>query len=63
MIREIFSDKNNVLSSKRIFGAALVVAGATFNALGMGDPATNEVMLWAGVASLGVGTLETKVAK
>ena len=63
MIREIFSGKDNQLSSKRIIGTILIVAGIVSNILAVGDPATNQVMIWAGVASLGVGALETKVSK
>lgn len=63
MFKEIFSDAKGVLSSKRIFGALLVVAAVTFHVLGMGEVSFHEVMLWAGVASLGVGTFEAKVSK
>lgn len=63
MIKEIFSGKDGRWSSKRIIGTALVIAAVIFNATETGDPETTRVMIWAGIASLGVGTLETKVAK
>ncbi len=63
MIRQIFTDKNGKISSKRVFGAILVVAGITANFASLGDPSTNQVMIWAGVAALGVGSLETRVQK
>ena len=62
-MREIFSDNCGHLSSKRIIGTLIVIAAITANLIGAGDPETNRVMIWAGVAALGVGTLETKVAK
>jgi len=63
MIREIFSGANGQLSSKRIVGTLLIVAAVVFNALSLGDGETTRVMIWAGIAAVGVGTLETKVAK
>ena len=63
MMREIFSDKSGDLSSKRIVGTLLVIAAVVMTATGTGDPETVRVMLWSGVAALGVGTLETKVNK
>ena len=63
MLREIFSDNNGHLSSKRIFGAILVISAIVVTVIERGDPASVNTMLWAGVASLGVGTLETKVSK
>lgn len=63
MIREIFTDRNGKLSSKRVMGALLILTGVVYNGIGLGDPATNQVMIWSGIAALGVGTLETKVAK
>lgn len=63
MLREIFNDKSGVLSSKRIVGALIVIAAVVLIVLERGDPASVQTMIWAGVASLGVGTLETKVSK
>lgn len=63
MIREIFSGKDGQLSSKRIIGTLLVVAAVVLNIIETGDPETTRVMIWAGMAALGVGTLETRVAK
>lgn len=63
MLREVFSGADGRLSSKRIMGTLLIACGVVFNALILGDPATNQVMLWAGIAAIGVGTLETRVAK
>jgi hypothetical protein len=63
MIREILSGPDNRLSSKRLAGWGLIIAGSTFNALGMGDPNVNSGMIYAGVAALGVGVLETRVNK
>ena len=59
----LFKDAQGNTSSKRVFGALLVLAGIASNLAAVGDPATNQVMIWAGVASLGVGVLETKVNK
>ena len=59
----LFKDAHGNTSSKRVFGALLIVAGITSNLLALGDPSTNQVMIWAGVSSLGVGVLETKVNK
>lgn len=59
----LFHDKQEKVSGKRVFGAILVIAGIVLNVIGEGDPETNRTMIWAGVASLGVGTLETKVNK
>lgn len=63
MLLSLFLDKDGKLSSKRVFGAVLVLTAIACNIGQLGDPETTQVMLWAGVASLGVGTLETKVAK
>jgi hypothetical protein len=63
MIGQIWMDKTGKVSAKRVFGSLLVVAAIVGNFLGLGDPSTTHVMLWSGVASLGVGTLETKVSK
>lgn len=63
MIREIFSDKSGSLSSKRIMGTLLVIAAVVLTVIETGDGETVRVMLWSGVAALGVGTLETKVSK
>lgn len=63
MLREIFSDKSGALSSKRIFGALILIAGVVLTIIEQGDPSTVSTLIWAGVASLGVGTLETKVSK
>jgi hypothetical protein len=63
MLREIFSDNNGHLSSKRIMGTLIVAAAIALTATETGDPETARVLVWAGVASLGVGTLETKVNK
>jgi len=59
----LFKDAQGNTSSKRVFGALLVLAGIASNLAAVGDPATTQVMIWAGVASLGVGVLETKVNK
>ena len=63
ILREMFEDKTGLLSSKRIIGTIIVVAAIVLTILERGDPSTVQTMLWAGVASLGVGTLETKVSK
>jgi len=63
MLKEIFTDKTDKLSSKRIFGALLVIAAVVLVILERGAAESVNTMLWAGVASLGVGTLETKVNK
>ena len=63
MLREIFSDNNGHLSSKRIAGALMIVAAVVLNILETGDPATTQTLIWAGAAALGVGTLETRVSK
>lgn len=63
MLREIFTGQNGQLSSKRIMGTIMVLAAIVFIGLGLGEAATVNTMLWAGVASLGVGTLETRVSK
>lgn len=63
MILQIFTDKQGKLSAKRVFGAVLIVSAIAGNFLSLGSPDTTQVMLWAGVAAIGVGTLETKVAK
>lgn len=62
-VREIFSGADGRLSSKRIIGTLLVTAAVVVNLLGLGDAETNRVMIWAGIAAIGVGTLETKVSK
>lgn len=62
-IAELFHDSQGKPSSKRVFGAALIVAGVVGSYLSLGDPQTSQVMIWAGIASLGVGTLETRVSK
>jgi hypothetical protein len=59
----VFHDQSGKPSSKRIFGALLIVAGIVTNIVGVGDPETNRVLIWAGTAALGVGTLETRVNK
>ena len=63
MLREILSDKTGNLSSKRIIGTLVVIAAVVLIVLDRGDPASVQTLVWAGVASLGVGTLETKVNK
>lgn len=63
MIREIFSDKSGSLSSKRIMGTIVITAAVVLTIIETGDADTLRTMLWAGFASLGVGTLETKVNK
>lgn len=62
-MKQMFVDKTGKLSSKRVIGTLLVLAAIALNALGQGDPSTTQVMLWSGVAALGVGTLETRVSK
>lgn len=62
-IARLFYDSQGKPSSKRVFGAVLLVGGVVLDALGVGDPETHRVMLWAGIAALGVGTLETRVSK
>jgi hypothetical protein len=59
----VFHDHSGKPSSKRIFGALLIIAAIVSNIVGTGDPTTNQVMIWAGAAALGVGTLETRVTK
>ena len=61
-IARVFQDSRGDPSSKRVFGALLIVAGVVSNFVNAGDPETNIVMIWAGIASLGVGVLETKVS-
>ena len=63
MLREIFSDNNGHLSSKRIAGALMIVAAIVLNVFDAGDAATTQTLIWAGAAALGVGTLETRVSK
>jgi small-conductance mechanosensitive channel len=60
---QIFQDKQGKISSKRVAGYILVVAAIFFNAFSVGDMSVTTAMLWAGIASLGVGTLETRVQK
>lgn len=62
MIREIFSDKNGRLSSKRIAGMGLVIAGVVA-AFTESDPVTVQWLLISGVGALGVGTFETSINK
>ena len=62
-IGKLFLDSQGKPSSKRVFGALLITGAAVSNWLSLGDPETNRVMIWAGIAALGVGTLETRVAK
>lgn len=62
-ISQLFHDSQGKPSSKRVFGALLIVVGAVGNFIGLGDAQTNQVMIWAGIAALGVGTLETRVSK
>jgi drug/metabolite transporter (DMT)-like permease len=59
----LFHDKQEKISGKRVFGGILVVSGIVLTVMGEGDPETVRTMIWAGVAGLGVGTLETKVSK
>ncbi len=63
MIREIFSDNNGHLSSKRIMGTLLLIAAVAVAIVTDVESDVIKTMIWAGVAALGVGTLETKVAK
>ena len=63
IIHEILEDKNDKLSSKRVAGYLLIIAAVTLAIIGEIDTGIIETMIWAGAASLGVGTLETKVAK
>jgi hypothetical protein len=63
MLREIFSDNNEHLSSKRIMGALLLIAAIAIAVTADVDADIVKTMIWAGVAALGVGTLETKVNK
>lgn len=62
-IMQIFMDSQGKMSSKRVWGAALIVAAVVSNLISAGDPATNQVMIYAGVAAIGVGTFETRVNK
>jgi len=62
MIREIFSDNNGRLSSKRLAGMGLVIAGGVGAFMGLDSEAVQWLLI-TGVASLGVGTFETKVSK
>lgn len=62
-IKNLFTDTNGKPSSKRVIGTILVAGAVVLNAIGLGDPETNRVMIWAGIAAVGVGTLETKVSK
>jgi hypothetical protein len=59
----MFRDNNGKISSKRVMGTILLLASIVSNIVGAGDPSTNQVMIWAGVAAIGVGTLETRVQK
>lgn len=63
ILREIFSDNNAHLSSKRIVGTLMIIAAVVLLLLERGDSGTISTMIWAGVAALGVGTLETKITK
>ena len=63
ILREIFSDNNGHLSSKRIVGTLMIIAAVVLLLLERGDSGTIATMIWAGVAALGVGTLETKITK
>lgn len=63
MLKEVFSGQDGRWSSKRIIGTALVVSAVVLTVIETGDAETVRTMLWSGVASLGVGTLETKVNK
>ena len=55
-----FRDANGKPSAKRLAGIALIAAGIFFNAKQIGTAETNQAMIYAGVACLGVGTFETK---
>lgn len=62
MLRELFSDKNGNLSSKRVAGMALVIAGVWAAFTGV-DPTNVQWLLLSGVGALGVGTFETSINK
>lgn len=60
MIKEIFQDKDGNLSSKRVGGFLSFLLGALFNAFSLGDPSTNQVLIYAGMAAIGVTAFEKK---
>ena len=59
-MKQIFEDKDGKLSGKRCAGVLLVLCAIIFNGCGIGEPATNVQMLYAGGICLGVIAFERK---
>ena len=60
-LKEMFSDKNGNLSTKRIVGAIVVIVAVVFTGLEKGNPDLVKSMLYSGFVALGITAFEKKI--
>ncbi len=61
MLREMFSDKDGNLSTKRIIGTLSIITGIVLTVLEVGDPDLVKAIIYSGFVALGVTAFEKKL--
>ncbi len=61
MLREMFSDKDGNLSTKRIIGTLSIIMGIVLTILEVGDPDLVKAIIYSGFVALGVTAFEKKL--
>ena len=61
MLKEMFSDKDGNLSTKRIIGTLSIITGIVLTILEVGDPDLVKAIIYSGFVALGVTAFEKKL--